>query len=99
MSTAPYRPSNGDEGYSFIDRFCCNCTRDRQQNCSILARSMAYEVKDKDYPKEWVQDIGGGNARCTSFRDKRANLPPTAKTVRTRAAVKRRKAIKDFFDQ
>ena len=64
MSTKPYRPSNGTEGDFFIAAQCGNCTK--QDGCRIVLLTMRYHEDDIRYPKEWVSDIDGGNARCTA---------------------------------
>ena len=56
-----YRPSNGTEGMGFMDRFCCHCFHERAMTnpkgegkaCSIVARAMAFDENDKEYPREW----------------------------------------------
>lgn len=66
MSTPrPFRPSNGTEGHGFIGEWCCNCERDRDGDCKIVAATFAYDVDDPEYPKEWVEDERG--PRCTAF--------------------------------
>lgn len=68
-----YRPSNGTEGDFFQGRFCDHCKADAefrktmQNGCDILARSLACDVKDSDYPKEWIWR--GGVPVCTAFDD------------------------------
>ena len=77
--TRPYRPSNGCEGADFIEFFCGRCERDREyretgdgeKGCPIVAASFLYEVDDPRYPKEWVQDVPFGNARCTAFEEEK----------------------------
>ena len=64
MSTKPYRPSNGTEGELFIIEQCGDCTKRR--GCRIVRETMRYHEDDIRYPKEWVSDIDGGNARCTA---------------------------------
>lgn len=59
----PYRPSNGDEGYGFIESFCVRCWYDRNEDCPILAASFGKQVK------EWVSDDDGDNPRCEQFQD------------------------------
>lgn len=74
----PYQPSNGTEGYAFIDKWCGNCERDKCQNgsipmnecrdddfCEILGRTMMCSISDQNYPKEWIRDESG--SRCTAF--------------------------------
>ena len=68
----PYRPSNGTEGADFILHWCHRCRHDEAyqagtgDSCPIVAASLALDVSDPDYPKEWVQDERG--ARCTAFQ-------------------------------
>lgn len=38
-----YRPSNGTEGMIFMDKFC-----------DIISNTMAYDINDPEYPKEWI---------------------------------------------
>lgn len=71
-TTSPYRPSNGFEGMDFMDRFCERCRRDAAfqagegDSCEIAAATMAFDVDDPEYPKEWVtcETLG---PRCTAF--------------------------------
>ncbi|WP_375592145.1 hypothetical protein [Chitiniphilus eburneus] len=73
-----YRPSNGSEGASFIDKWCGQCERDKLQNgsaphfdhgpddlCGILGATFLLDVDHPEYPKEWIQDETG--PRCTAF--------------------------------
>lgn len=70
----PYRPSNGTEGEIFQEDFCAKCPRDakfredpeKHEGCEILARTMAYNVTDPEYPKEWIYDEKG-EPTCTAF--------------------------------
>lgn len=70
-TTRPYQPCNGTEGEIFMSRFCFACDKDKREDrpCRILGRSMAFNVGDPEYPKEWVMDAEGwpGNPRCTAF--------------------------------
>ena len=66
---AKYRPSNGSEGEWFIAEFCCNCRRDANEDCPILADTFCYDVDDPAYPSEWIADEEG--PRCTAFDDNR----------------------------
>lgn len=71
----PYRPSNGTEGMSFDEMWCNECERDARYRrnpeagggCSILCRSLLYEIGDEKYPKEWTHGLGG-QPMCTAFR-------------------------------
>jgi hypothetical protein len=72
----PYRPGSGSEGAWFQEKFCVNCIKDHAVNrnwqdpdwgrgCQILARSLAHDVKDPLYPKEWVRVADG--PFCTAY--------------------------------
>jgi len=69
MKERKYRPSNGTEGRIFMGQFCENCIHDKNQDCKILAYSMAFDVDEKEYPKEWIYDKKG-NSICTSYEEK-----------------------------
>lgn len=72
--TEPYRPSNGTEGEIFYAHWCAHCHREQgARNCRIFGRSMAFNVGDPGYPKEWVRDAGDwpGNPRCTAYEEHR----------------------------
>lgn len=61
-----WRPSNGTEGCIFIESWCGECSRDANEDCTILAATFAYDVDDPTYPREWC--IGAdGQPRCTAF--------------------------------
>ena len=74
----PYRPSNGTEGMIFMDAFCGQCFHDRCQDCEIVAMTMAYDLTDEEYPKEWVYDNEGWPI-CTKWQkwDSGAGEEPT----------------------
>lgn len=74
-----YRPGSGTEGIGFYERWCFKCKRDAHMNsgkdwdqcepheiCSIIGDTLAYEVDDPKYPKEWIyaQD---GRPMCLAF--------------------------------
>lgn len=61
----PYRPSNGQEGDIFMSGHCQKCVRDENQDCPIIANSMAFEVGDENYPREW--QWRDGQPTCTAF--------------------------------
>lgn len=70
----PYRPTSGTEGESFQARFCENCIHDAgfseahpERGCQILAATMAFDINDPEYPKEWIVDDDG--PRCTMFKE------------------------------
>jgi hypothetical protein len=74
-----YRPSNGTDSEDFFASWCCHCQRDRamregcsvdecddNERCDIIARTMALDVDDPDYPEEW-QYNAAGRPCCTAF--------------------------------
>lgn len=70
-----YRPSNGTEGMGFIEKFCCNCIHGKYEHsgdindnpCEILSRSFMYDLKDKEYPEEWIYDENNKPC-CTAWQ-------------------------------
>ena len=69
-TTRPYRPSNGTEGNFFYENWCARCQRESHgRQCNIFTRTLALDIGEKGYPKEWVRDISGwpGDPRCTAF--------------------------------
>jgi hypothetical protein len=66
-----YRPANGSEGDWFMGKFCEKCSHFSSEGfCQIIDASMAFEIEDEDYPKEWIQDDDYKNPRCTKFSKK-----------------------------
>ena len=61
-----WRPSNGTEGYLFMDAFCKNCTKDKDNNCQIIWLSMRFNTNDDEYPIQW-QYSEDGQPTCTEF--------------------------------
>jgi hypothetical protein len=64
-----WRPSNGTEGIMFKEKFCYRCIKDDdpENPCLIIGRSMAFNVDEPEYPKEW--QIGpDGQPICTEFK-------------------------------
>jgi len=69
-----FRPSCGSEGMDFMDRFCDRCERDaafqrdpfNNDGCSIAAATMALQVDEEGYPKEWIYG-DDGEPTCTAF--------------------------------
>lgn len=54
----PYRPSNGTEGMYFMEEHCFQCIHEnpdpyKKPKCHIMTLSMAYDLNDPEYPKEW----------------------------------------------
>lgn len=84
----PYRPANGSEGDCFQAQWCERCLKDRAaragdyaNGCDILLRSLAFDIRDENYPTEWrypVDDIW--SPECTAFiedsDDEREPPPP-----------------------
>lgn len=73
----PYMPSNGTEGYSFIESWCTHCARDRASNGQFDWSSGA-EPDESDYcpilnasfrgeAREWI--YRDGRPVCTAFVD------------------------------
>ncbi len=69
-----YRPANGSEGMAFMDAWCCNCARDANGDCQILAATFVFDVDDPNYPKEWVEDAVRG-PHCTAFVEQGREIP------------------------
>lgn len=74
-----YRPSNGTEGEGFIACFCERCTKDNfpDENkpwCQILADTLAFDINDENYPKEWIWGMDG-NPTCTAFEERKVITP------------------------
>lgn len=61
-----YRPSNGTEGMYFIDDWCFKCERDKDEDCPLLAASLAYAIDEPEYPQEWHYD-DKGEPICSEF--------------------------------
>lgn len=76
-----YQPSNGTEGEVFFSIWCENCARDKVMNgeartdaeledpdnwCPIIARTMAYNTEDAEYPREW-RIAESGQPECTAY--------------------------------
>lgn len=77
-----YMPSNGTEGYSFIDGWCSNCQRDKamregldvdecddNEKCEILAASF------RDEAVEW-RKLEDGRCICVAFVEAGKEIPP-----------------------
>ena len=72
-----YRPSNGSEGDIFDHYWCEGCARDAEfrsgpdvdpaLGCQILSNSLAYDIRDPEFPKAWIENDDGSNPRCTAF--------------------------------
>ena len=76
MNPEKYRPSNGTEGEGFISAWCGKCERSGGPGkpcdagheligCSIVGRTMAFDIEDTEYPVEWV--LGKDGPECTAF--------------------------------
>ena len=71
-----YRPSNGTEGDIFQAHWCENCRRESEAHpCKILTSTMAFNIGDPEYPKEWIYS-DSGEPTCTAFSDKHAPQRP-----------------------
>jgi len=84
MRGKPYRPSNGMEGDIFFAGWCSKCWFDRitrlgeerwDEGCPLIANSMAYNIGDPEYPKEWKYQDDTGEPTCTKFRDEARGEP------------------------
>lgn len=68
----PYRPSSGAEGAYFMECHCFQCAKDKAfqdgtgDSCPIAALTVALDVTDPDYPKEWVYGPDG-QPTCTAY--------------------------------
>lgn len=76
MNLEKYRPSNGTEGDGFISAWCGKCERSGRPGkpcdaghevlgCSIVGRTMAFNIEDTEYPDEWIH--GKDGPECTAF--------------------------------
>lgn len=68
-----YRPSNGSEGDFFQAKYCNRCDNDwlfrtfgEGTGCHILAKTLIFDTRDEEYPKEWVYN-DAGRPVCTAF--------------------------------
>jgi len=66
-----YQPSNGSEASEFHDTFCAQCLHcdpdpEREKQCDVMARGILYDIKDTEYPDEWVYD-DEDNPTCTKW--------------------------------
>lgn len=66
-----YQPSNGTEGEYFTDQFCMQCIHcdpdpEGDKQCDILCATLCYNVKDPEYPEEWIYDKED-NPTCTAW--------------------------------
>ncbi len=69
-----YCPSNGTEGELFQEAYCHRCEHDKfngmgGESCRILLETMAWNVDDEYYPKEWIIATDG-QPTCTKFKDR-----------------------------
>ena len=83
-----YRPSNGTEGEYFFDAWCRKCQRDKamregcdlddcddNERCDLIAASMAFDIDEDGYPKEWRYGKDGQPC-CTAFVPAGDPIPP-----------------------
>ena len=73
MEDKPYRPGNGTEGDIFYSEWCALCHHDLNDRCEILTRTFIYDLRDPEYPTEWV--TRKGHPTCTAFADRGKPLP------------------------
>lgn len=71
-----YQPSNGTEDfYVFGNSFCHRCAHEKflhtandlDLKCHILSSALVFDVKQPDYPKEWVYGEDD-MPTCTAFK-------------------------------
>lgn len=61
-----FKPTSGTEFFGFVGEWCSQCTRDKSLSesipinectqaelCPIISKTAAYDIDDKDYPREW----------------------------------------------
>lgn len=85
-----YQPCNGTDGEFFFDSWCRQCARDKamregcsvaecndNERCDIIARTMAADVEDPDYPAEWRYGADG-QPMCAAFVPAGGEVKPTA---------------------
>lgn len=69
-----YRPSNGCEGDSFMQRWCNRCAKRDDEyaymGCDISVRAMLYYADEPEYPPEWTYE--DGQPCCTAFEEREA---------------------------
>lgn len=70
-----YSPSNSDEGFWFMSNFCDRCVHQnpdpdpkytKAKNCEIFGKTLAYQIMEPDYPKEWCYK--NGKPVCTAWK-------------------------------
>lgn len=68
-----YRPSSGTEGMWFTKNFCEQCVHEKfmhtqchsDKKCDILSRSLLHDIKEQEYPTEWIYQ--NDEPTCTAF--------------------------------
>lgn len=68
-----FQPSNGTHGDIFMSEYCYRCVKfphspDAKNQCRIVLDTMAYDIDDPEYPKEWR--YVNGKPTCTAFKDR-----------------------------
>lgn len=68
-----YQPSNGTEGDIFLSKFCYQCIKfphshDAKNQCQISLDSMAWDIRDPEYPKQWR--YVDGRPVCAAFKSR-----------------------------
>ena len=66
-----YRPANGTEGEMFMELWCSDCRK--RDGCLILSASMACEINEPEYPREWRYDEAG-QPQCAAHEEQAAAI-------------------------
>lgn len=95
-----YRPSNGTEGFGFMESWCSRCARDKEWSegkpyddcspeevCSIIGDTMAFGIDHPNYPQAW-QYNNLDEPVCTAF------VPAGAELASPRCPL-----TKDMFEE
>lgn len=70
-----FQPSNHTQGESFMADHCYKCSKwphsqEAKNQCKIALRTMAFDIDDPRYPREWR--YVDGTPTCTAFVDRAA---------------------------
>jgi hypothetical protein len=68
-----FQPSSGTHGEIFMSEYCYQCIKfphdsDAKNQCQIVLATMAYDIQDPEYPKEWR--YVDGQPTCTAFNSR-----------------------------
>lgn len=58
-----YRPSNGTEREIVFGCLCADCRK--ATRCTLVDRSMMFQIDDPNYPQEFIRDENG-DPQCTA---------------------------------